>query len=152
WFDFPADPPLLPLSPGMVLVGVGILSLLLVSAQAVTAITSERDTGALDLLLVTDLSPKEFIFGKLGGILYNTKEYLLPPFVLALIYVVGAIRADARPLLATPPALHPELLAYKNIEALICVFGAMAVLLVFAKVLGLHVALRYEKSRLAIIN
>ena len=47
---------------------VAILSLLLVSAQAVTAITSERDGGALDLLLVTDLSPKEFIFGKLLGI------------------------------------------------------------------------------------
>ena len=54
------------------LVPVGILSLLLVSAQAVTAITSERDTGALDLLLVTDLSPQEFIFGKLGGIFWNT--------------------------------------------------------------------------------
>ena len=44
------------------LVPIAILSLLLVSAQAVTAITSERDTGALDLLLVTDLSPREFIF------------------------------------------------------------------------------------------
>jgi ABC-type transport system involved in multi-copper enzyme maturation permease subunit len=47
------------------LVPVGILSLLLVAAQAVTAVTSERDTGALDLLLVTDLSPQEFIFGKI---------------------------------------------------------------------------------------
>ena len=51
------------------LVPVAVLSLLLVSAQAVTAITSERDGGALDLLLVTDLTPKEFIFGKLWGIL-----------------------------------------------------------------------------------
>ena len=65
------------------LVPVAILSLLLVSAQAVTAITSERDLGALDLLLVTDLTPQEFIFGKLGGILYNAKEYLLPPLMLA---------------------------------------------------------------------
>jgi ABC-type transport system involved in multi-copper enzyme maturation permease subunit len=148
----PTDPPVLPVSPGKVLFSVGILSMLLVSAQAVTAITSERDTGALDLLLVTDLSPKEFIFGKLGGILYNTKEYLLPPFLLATVYVLAATRANARPFLATPPVLHPEMLVYKNVEALICVFGGMAVLLVFAKVLGLHVALRHETSRLAIIN
>src|SRR6266851_5602073 len=65
------------------LLPIGVLSLLLVAAQATTAITSERDTGALDLLLVTDLSPREFIFGKLGGICYNTKEFLLPPLILA---------------------------------------------------------------------
>jgi ABC-type Na+ efflux pump permease subunit len=135
----------LPVAPGLVLVFVGILSLLLVSAQAVTAITSERDTGALDLLLVTDLSPREFIFGKLGGILYNTKEFLLPPFLVAAVYAWAG-------LLATAPALHPEMLLYKNVEALLCVTGAVAVLLAFAQVLGLHVALRNEKSRLAIIN
>jgi ABC-type transport system involved in multi-copper enzyme maturation permease subunit len=84
------------------LVPVGILSFLLISAQAVTAITSERDTGALDLLLVTDLTPNEFIFGKLWGILYNTKEYLLPPLILAVVYAVYG-------LLASPPAAHPEL-------------------------------------------
>jgi len=34
----------------------------------------------LDLLLVTDITPKEFIYGKLAGVLYNTKEMLfLPP-------------------------------------------------------------------------
>jgi hypothetical protein len=81
------------------IVPVGVLSLLLVSAQAVTAITSERDTGALDLLLVTDLSPKEFIFGKLGGILYNAKDFLWPPLVLAGIYAW-------RGLLATPPRAY----------------------------------------------
>ncbi|MEX2560619.1 MAG: hypothetical protein WD403_11930, partial [Pirellulales bacterium] len=56
----------------LVLVPLLILSLVLVNAQAVTALTSERDARALDLLLVTDLTPKEFIFGKLGGVLYNT--------------------------------------------------------------------------------
>ena len=61
-----------PLVAAYGLLPVGVLSLLLVSAQAVTAITSERDTGALDLLLVTDLTPKEFIFGKLLGVMYNT--------------------------------------------------------------------------------
>ena len=75
-----------------------IISLLLVSAQAVTAITSERDTGALDLLLVTDLTPREFIFGKLLGILYNTKEFLLPPLILAAVYAWRGVLARPAPI------------------------------------------------------
>jgi ABC-type transport system involved in multi-copper enzyme maturation permease subunit len=127
------------------LVPIGILSVLLVSAQAVTAITSERDGGALDLLLVTDLSPQEFIFGKLWGILYNTKEYLLPPLVLAVVYA-------AYGWLASPPAGHPELLAYKNNEAAFCVIFATLVVLSFSTVLGIHVALHNINSRVAILN
>jgi ABC-type Na+ efflux pump permease subunit len=121
------------------LVPVCILSLLLVSAQAVTAITSERDLGALDLLLVTDLTPGEFIFGKLLGICYNAKEYLLPPLLLAVFYGV-------RRLLASPPE------AAGNLEATLCVLGGAVLLLAFTMVLGLHVALRAETSRLAVIH
>jgi ABC-type transport system involved in multi-copper enzyme maturation permease subunit len=127
------------------LVPVGFLSVLLVSAQAVTAITSERDTGALDLLLVTDLTPKEFIFGKLWGILYNSKEYLIPPLLLGFVYAYFA-------LLATPPRGHPELAASRNIESLVCIDAGMVILLAFACVLGVHVALRTINSQLAVIN
>jgi ABC-type transport system involved in multi-copper enzyme maturation permease subunit len=127
------------------LVPITVLSLLLVSAQAVTAITTERDTGALDLLLVTDLSPQEFIFGKLGGILYNTKEYLLPPLIVAFVYAWLNF-------LATPPALHPELRTHKNMEALVAVVVSTILLLAFVTVLGIHVALRADTSRSAILN
>jgi ABC-type transport system involved in multi-copper enzyme maturation permease subunit len=127
------------------LIPVGVLSLLLVAAQAVTAITSERDTGALDLLLVTDLSPNEFIFGKLGGIVWNTKEYLLPPLILTAIYAWHGF-------MATPPRGHPELLGYKNIESLVAVSSALIVLLAFATVLGIHVALRTPTTHLAVAN
>ncbi len=132
-------------APGMAFVLVGVLSLLLVSAQAVTAITTERDLKTLDLLLVTDLSPQEFIFGKILGILYNVKEYLLPPVLLAGAYAWFG-------LLATPPAAHPEAAGYKNNEALVCLVGAILILLTFALVLGIHIALRTANSRLAIIN
>jgi ABC-type Na+ efflux pump permease subunit len=127
------------------LVPIGILSLLLVSAQAVTAITTERDLGALDLLLVTDLTPKEFIFGKLLGILYNTKEYLLPPLMLIAIYAF-------RGLLASPPRTNPDLLGSKNLEAYIFVSAATVIVLGFIMVLGIHVALSIINSRMAIIN
>jgi hypothetical protein len=127
------------------LVPVGILSLLLVSAQAVTAITSERDTGALDLLLVTDLTPQEFIFGKLWGICYNTWEYIFPPLALAVVYASFL-------LLGTPPRAHPELAQSTNVEALLCIEIGSVVLVTFAAVLSIHVALRTINSQLAIIN
>jgi ABC-type transport system involved in multi-copper enzyme maturation permease subunit len=126
-------------------VPVAFLSLLLVSAQAVTAITSERDTGALDLLLVTDLTPREFIFGKLGGIGFNTILYLLPPIILTVLFAVWG-------LLATPPHGHPELVGPRNGEAFVFVTITLLVLLFFVMVLGIHVALRNMNSRVAIIN
>src|SRR6185437_4011066 len=69
----------------MIPIGMTVLSLVLVNAQGVTALTSERDTGALDLLLVTELSPKEFIYGKLYGVLYNSKEMIALPVMTALV-------------------------------------------------------------------
>jgi ABC-type transport system involved in multi-copper enzyme maturation permease subunit len=127
------------------LLPVGVLSLLLVAAQAATAITSERDTGALDLLLVTDLTAKEFIFGKLGGILWNSKEYLIPPLLLAIVYA-------AFNCLASPPPNHEELRGSMNVSSLLCVIGAVLVLEAFTMVLGIHVALRNSSSRMAIIH
>ncbi|HVW38262.1 MAG TPA: ABC transporter permease, partial [Pirellulales bacterium] len=43
----------------LILAPFGVLSLVLLNAQAVTSLTSERDAKAIDLLLVTDLSPSE---------------------------------------------------------------------------------------------
>lgn len=127
------------------LLPVGVLSLLLVTAQATTAITSERDTGALDLLLVTDLSAKEFIFGKILGIVWNTKEYLLPPLILAGVYGFYGC-------LATPPKGRADLIAPWNATALLCVIASTIVLLAFATMLGIHVALRTTNSQVAIIH
>jgi len=127
------------------LLPVGVLSLLLVAAQAATSITSERDTGALDLLLVTDLTPQEFIFGKLGGILWNTKEYLLPPFLLSCVYAWFGC-------LATPPANQPQLALVMNVTSLLCLSAGFLIMQAFAMILGVHVALRNQNSRVAVLN
>ena len=119
------------------LVPIVILSLLLASAQAVTAITSERDLGAFDLLMVTDLSPREFVFGKIGGILWNSKEFLLPPLLLIVYY---AFRGQ----LAAPPT------ALRNFESAASLVIACLILIAFTVVLGIHVALRAATSRQAI--
>ena len=134
-----------PFAAGYGLVPVTILSLLLLAAQSVTAITSERDGRTLDLLLVTDLSPKEFIFGKIVGILWNTKEYLLPPLILAGVYAgLG--------LLATPPRNAPGQLVAMNASSLAAVIGCVLILFAFVLILGIHVALRNVNSRQAITN
>jgi ABC-type Na+ efflux pump permease subunit len=125
------------------LVPITVLSLLLVSAQAVTSITSERDGRALDLLLVTDISPKEFVFGKVGGVLYNTKEFIIPPLILAIYYAIeGALTHTA----------EDDIAFLRNFGPLICVVGAIAVMVAFVMTLGLHVALRIENSRLSIVH
>src|SRR5262249_9125534 len=121
------------------------LSFLLIAAQAVTSITAERDLGALDLLLVTDLSPKEFIFGKLLGITWNVKEFLLPPLLLAGAYAwLGW--------LANPPQNQPVLGPSMNTEALAAVDLGLLVLMAFVLIFGVFIALRVGHSRQAILQ
>src|SRR5439155_14782926 len=106
----------------------------------------ERDGGALDVLLVTDVSPYEFVFGKLLGVVYNTKEYLIPPLLLAGFYAVrGALTK-------TPPEADPWTAFATNFWPMLAVVGALLLLLAFAIVLGLHVSLRVIGSRQAIVN
>jgi len=122
-----------PLSSMLALIPValGILSLILVNAQGVTALTSERDTGALDLLLVTELSPKEFIYGKLYGVLYNTKEMIaLPILWTGWLWFKGVLSGES--------------MVFATIDfLLLCHFSAM---------LGLHSAITYTNSRTAVAN
>ncbi|WP_237170733.1 hypothetical protein [Paludisphaera borealis] len=122
-----------PLSTGLALIPVGltILSLVLINAQGVTSLTSERDTGALDLLLVTELSPGDFIYGKLYGVLYNSKEMVILPVISALF-------------LWWTERLSGENLVFFLIDyLLLCHFAAM---------LGLHAAITYISSRTAVAH
>ncbi len=114
---------------GLALVPLCVLSLVLVNAQAVTSLTTERDVGALDLLLVTDLSAKEFVFGKLLGVFYNTKEMILLPIALCgyLWYI---------------EALTLENFAYLAVGLL--------VMNVFVAMVGVHTGMNYTTSRTAI--
>jgi hypothetical protein len=115
----------------MIPVGLSILSLILVNAQGVTALTSERDTGALDLLLVTELSPREFISGKLYGALYNSKEMIALPVVTAIAMTV---------------------LGYLSGENLVFFLLDFLLLCHFSAMLGLHAAITYTSSRTAVAN
>lgn len=110
---------------------LGILSLLLVNAQGVTSLTSERDAGALDLLLVTELTPQQFIYGKLYGVLYNTKEMILAPILLTWALVFSG-------------RMGTESGVFITIDYLLFVH--------FAAMLGIHAAVTYTNSRTAVAN
>ena len=113
----------------MVLLPFFLISMFLVNSQAVTAISTERDMKTLDLLLVTDLTPREFVFGKLGGVFFNTKEMVVFPIVTCgLLHWWGAI----------------------GIEDAIYMGLGLFVMDLFVAVLGLHCGLIHENSRISI--
>jgi len=106
-----------------------VLSLIVINALAVNSITNERDGGALDLLLVTEISPSEFVFGKIFGVLFVTKEMVVAPLLLCLY-------------LWSQSALTTENLVFTLITLL--------VMDMFVAMLGIHCGMIYSQSRAAI--
>jgi ABC-type transport system involved in multi-copper enzyme maturation permease subunit len=120
---------LAPMQGALALVPLALLGLVLVNAQAVTSLTSERDVRALDLLLVTDLTPKEIVFSKLAGVIYNAKEMVLLPMLLCgYLWFARAV----------------------SLENLLYLLGGLVVLDAFVAMLGIHVGMTYSNSRQAI--
>lgn len=117
------------LAVAVAVVPMALASLLAVAAMAVTSITTERDRGAFDVLLVTDLEPSEFVWGKLLGVLTAAREIVLLPLVLCGSLAVAGITSAEN-------AIYMAL--------------GMALLLFFAAVLGLHAGLSHTASRRAI--
>lgn len=114
---------------GLAIVLLGLVSLILLNAQAVTSITTERDGQTLELLLVTEVPAREFVTSKLLGCLYNGKELIAAPFLLTVV-------AIARGLI--------------DLEGAFYVIVGIVVLALFAAVLGLHFGITYGSSRRAI--
>jgi ABC-type transport system involved in multi-copper enzyme maturation permease subunit len=119
----PIHPAAAPMAPLLV------VSLVLVNALAVTSLTGERDGKSLDLLLATDLTPRELLGGKLGGVFWNAREMILLPIALCC-YLAYAGALDA--------------------WLLFLVVVCLLVLDAYAATLGLHAAMIYDSSRRAI--
>ena len=103
-----------------------LLSLVMVNALAVTSITNERDGRSLDLLRVTDISPKEFLFGKLFGVLTISADMILLPLIL------------------TGYLWYHELVSTENLVFLTIGFVTLQV---FVVMLGIHCGMSYDSSR-----
>ncbi len=105
------------------------ISLVMINALAVNSITNERDGQALDLLLATQITPSQFLIGKLFGVLYVTKEMVVLPMALAgYLWSQGGI----------------------DTENLVFTIGCLVVMDVFAAMLGIHCGMIYSQSRTAI--
>ncbi len=106
-----------------------LVSLVIINALAVTSVTTERDGQSLDLLLATDLSPHEFVFGKLGGV-YSVSGLMVGcPLVFALaLWAIGEM----------------------NLENTIYTVTGWIVMSFFVATLGIHCGMRYANSRTAI--
>lgn len=106
-----------------------LVSVVIINALAVTSVTNERDGRSLDLLLVTDLSPKEFLFGKMGGVFWITREMVVLPLLLCVyLWHHGGVSA----------------------ENLLYIIGGLLVMNVFVSMLGIHCGKTYSNSRTAI--
>ncbi|REJ79773.1 MAG: ABC transporter permease [Planctomycetota bacterium] len=116
---------------GFAFVALSIIALLLINAQAVTALTTERDGLTLELLLATEITPREFVTGKLEGVLYNTWQVTAVP--LAFL-IVSTAQGNL------------------SLENAIYVLISFLTLVVFSAMLGLHSGLGHANSRAAIAN
>ncbi len=106
------------------------VSLMMVNSLGVTCITSERDGKSLDLLLVTDLTPKEILFGKLFGVLFVTLDSILFPILFCgLMFATGLLSG----------------------ENLFFILIGLVVLNVFSAMLGIHSGRSFPTSRPAIL-
>jgi ABC-type transport system involved in multi-copper enzyme maturation permease subunit len=110
-------------------VPMALASLLAVAALAVTSITTERDRGAFDLLLVSDLEPGELVWGKLLGVLAAAREIVVLPLLLC-----GALVATG----------------VSTLENGLYLALGLAVLTFFTAVLGVYAGLSHPASRQAI--
>ncbi len=113
----------------LLLVPFFFVSLVILNAMAVTSITTERDGKSVDLLLATDLSPREFVLGKLVGVLSVAGPMVLAPMALCVNYWAHG-------------GVSLENLAYTLV--------GLGVLNLFVATLGIHCGMRYANSRAAI--
>ena len=119
---------------GFSFLSIAVISLLLINAQAVTSMTTERDMNTLDILLATDLSAKEFMIGKIVGSAWNAREMSLVPVFLL---VWGAMNRSSTGV---------------NLEDVVYLTIGYTTLCLFAIMLGLHSGLTWDNSRNAIAN
>jgi ABC-type transport system involved in multi-copper enzyme maturation permease subunit len=117
------------LAVALAVVPMMLASVLAVAALAVTSITSERDRGSFDLLLVSDLEPGEIVWGKLLGVLGAAREIVVLPLVAC-----GALVA----------------LGLATVEYGLYLILGSAVVLFFVTVLGVYAGLSHVASRRAI--
>ena len=106
---------------------------------AATAITRERESGTMELLLTTPLTSRYIIWGKLRGLVSFTVPLLLIP----ALTVVAAVVTDV---VLTSPQPVAHLISAIVLPPLLLVYSALAC------IIGLHTSLKSKRSVQAVLS
>ena len=122
---------------GLVMIEFGV-ALVVGTNTAATAMTKEKESNALDLLLTTPLTSKYIVWGKLRGLVSFMVPMLIVPVASVLLFAIYD-------LFATDGLGVAYVEAALELAALMTAFGA------FACMLGLQVSLRSQKTVRAVM-
>ena len=120
------------------------VALLVATNSSASAVTRERESRTLDLLLVTPITSHYYIWGKLRGLV----SFMLPFAMVPTITVILVVLADI--LLgrmwggsSIPPVLYPEVILELPIF--------LTVLIAWACMLGLQLSLKWSRTIVAVM-
>jgi len=124
---------------GLIIVEFSV-ALLVATNTSASAVTKERESQTLDLLLVTPITSRYYIWGKLRGLVSFMIPFALVPTVTVILTVVydlffGAIFND--------PIVKPEMIILLPVY--------LTTLLAWACMLGLQLSLKWSKTIVAVM-
>lgn len=123
---------------GLVMVEFGVV-LLIATNMAASAVTRDRESQSMDILLCTPLTPKDLIWGKLRGLVSFSIPLIAVPVVTCALFAVAELFSSNR-----PPIILPESVIYMTV--LMVVYAALAC------VLGLQRSIRSTKTVTATLS
>lgn len=116
-----------------------VAMLLLATNTAASAITRERESLTMELLLATPLTSRYIIWGKLSGLVAFTVPLIGVPWASVTLFVIAdLLRGTAR------PVVFPE--AVVLLPLLMLIYSALACMI------GLHTSLRSRKTVQAVLT
>ena len=119
------------------------LALLVATNTAATALTREKETGTLDILLLTPLVSREILIGKLWGLVFFSIPMLLVPFLSLLLFVLYDLARGRYSAAAAQPVLNPEVLL--ALPILLAAYGTLACMI------GLYYSITQRKTVQAVV-
>jgi ABC-type transport system involved in multi-copper enzyme maturation permease subunit len=128
---------------GAMVIELAIIMLVL-TQNAASTVTREKEDGTLDLLLVTPITSRYYIWGKLRGLVSFVIPLLAVPLGSILVFVVwDIIRPTPWAHIATEWTVLPE--------ALIVLPGTLIMASAFAAILGMQMSLRCRRTIVAVM-
>jgi ABC-type Na+ efflux pump permease subunit len=119
--------------------------MLMAANTAATAISRERESDTMELLLTTPLTSRYIVWGKLRGLVSFTLPLLaVPAATVLLAAIIDWIRSAHNPVAATTPLA--DIVSALLLPPLLLVYSA------FACILGLQMSLKSKRSVQAVIS